>query len=390
VSWDRVQQLEAELKHDMLAFLTALNENLDPEDARHVHYGMTSSDVLDTALAIQCRQALQMIREELVTCARVFRDKAEKFQKLVGVGRSHGIHGEPVSFGLKFLLWYGDFGRLVQWVDQAIETISVGKCSGAMGTLIHLPVEVEEDFCQALGLKPETVATQVVQRDRHAYVHSVLALIGSGIEKISVELRHWQRTEVAEAEEGFTKGQKGSSAMPHKKNPISAENLTGCARMLRSYVVAALEDVALWHERDISHSSVERVFTPDAFILCDYALSRLHTLVSNLVVHDNRVTQNLELSRGLPFSQTVLLTLTEHGLSREQAYAIVQEHCFAVGSSPSEHLRSRLLADKRVTEKVPERKIKDAFDPKRFLVSTAAIFKRTIHQVEPLLQGERA
>lgn len=319
----RVDELEKTLKHDVIAFLTNVAEHVG-EPARHLHKGMTSSDVLDTSLAVQLKEAGELIRAELDAVLVVLERRAREHVDTVCIGRSHGIHAEPVTFGWKLTIFWDELRRGRERLDHALRDIAVGKISGAVGTFAHVHPEVEAFVCRKLGLQPAPASNQIIQRDRHAFYFSVLALIASSIEKIAVEVRHLQRTEVLEAEEPFTPGQKGSSAMPHKRNPILAENLSGLARLMRGYALAALEDVPLWHERDISHSSVERMIGPDATVTLHFMLVRLRGLIDGLVVYPENMTRNLEASGGLFYSQRVLLALVEKGLSREEAYARVQ------------------------------------------------------------------
>lgn len=319
----RIDELERTLKHDVIAFLTNVAEHVG-EPARHLHKGMTSSDVLDTALAVQLREAGLLIRAELDRVLDALEARAREHVDTLCIGRSHGIHAEPVTFGWKLTILWDELRRGRERLDHAIRDISVGKISGAVGTFAHVDPEVEAWVCARLGLSPAPASNQVVQRDRHAFYFSVLALIATSVEKVAVEVRHLQRTEVLEAEEPFTPGQKGSSAMPHKRNPILSENLTGLARLVRGYAQAALDNVPLWHERDISHSSVERMIGPDATVTLHFMLGRLRGLVEGLVVYPENMKRNLERSGGLFYSQRVLLALVEAGLSREEAYARVQ------------------------------------------------------------------
>lgn len=322
---DRVLEIEATTKHDVIAFLTNVAEYVGTA-SRWIHYGLTSSDVLDTATALQMKQAGELIMDELHRFAAVLKTKALAYRQTLCIGRSHGIHAEPTVFGLKFTLWYDEIQRDIRRLKQAIESISVGQFSGAVGNYAHLSPEVEERACQHLGLQPVHISTQVIQRDRHEEFMMVLAIIGTTIEKIATEIRHLQRTEVLEAEENFTKGQKGSSAMPHKRNPIVSEQMCGLARLLRTNALAAMENNALWHERDISHSSVERVILPDSCILTHYMLGKMTTLIEQLIVYEENIKRNLELTNGLVFSQVLLLKLTEAGVSREDAYQYVQRN----------------------------------------------------------------
>ncbi|HOG30916.1 MAG TPA: adenylosuccinate lyase [Candidatus Cloacimonadota bacterium] len=371
---ERIDEIEAVTRHDVIAFLTNVAENVG-ESARWIHFGLTSSDVLDTATALQLRQAGELILAELNRLGETLKLKARQYRNTLCMGRSHGIHAEPTSFGLKFALWYEETQRNIQRLQAAIATVSVGQFSGAVGNFAHLDPQVEELACKYLDLEPVKVSTQVIQRDRHASFLCELALIGSLLEKIGMEVRHLQRTEVQEAEENFGKGQKGSSAMPHKRNPIISEQLCGLARVLRSNALAAMENNALWHERDISHSSVERVILPDSCILAHYMLSKACGLINNLVVYPQNMQANLELTNGLVFSQALLLHLTQKGLSREKAYELVQSNamrCFETGKPFIQYV----LADERITSLLPAAEIKDIFDYDRYLRNVDAILKR--------------
>ncbi len=370
----RIDALEKVVKHDVIAFLTAVGERVGP-DSRFIHLGLTSSDVLDTSLAYLMRRAADIIIADLIALRKVLRKKARQYKNTVMIGRSHGVHAEPVTFGLKMALWYEETGRALERMTRAREVISVGKVSGAVGTFANIDPFVERYVCRKLGLVPEPVATQVVQRDRHAEYLSALALIASSIEKFSVELRHLQRTEVLEAEEYFSEGQKGSSAMPHKRNPISAENLSGLSRVVRANALAALENVALWHERDISHSSVERIIIPDSTILIDYMLVRFTGLADRLFVYPKNMERNMTLSRGLFHSETVMLALVGKGLSRETAYKYVQRNAMAVWKEGGDFAR-RLKADADIRVHLTEREIDDCFDLKHTLKKVDYIFKR--------------
>ncbi|MFZ0389669.1 MAG: adenylosuccinate lyase [Calditrichia bacterium] len=326
---ERILEIEETVQHDVIAFLTNVAEYVGP-DSRYIHYGMTSSDILDTTLAVQMKQSGELILDKLQKLRDVLAKRAVEFKDTVMIGRTHGIHAEPITFGLKLALWYNDTLRSIERMQQALETISVGQISGAVGTYDHLDPAVEEHVCKELDLKPADISTQVIQRDRHAQFLQVLALNGASLEKIAVEIRHLQRTEVLEAEEPFGKGQKGSSAMPHKKNPIICERITGMARLLRGNSAAALENVALWHERDISHSSVERVIIPDSTITLYYMLHKTIQVISGLVVHESHMQRNIALTHGLIYSQPVMLRLIEKGLNREEAYKIVQRNAMKV------------------------------------------------------------
>ena len=323
VSAERVEEIEQTTQHDVIAFTTAVAERVGPS-ARWLHYGLTSSDVLDTALALQMQEACGLILDDVDGLLTVIGERAREYRDIPMVGRTHGVHAEPMTFGLKLALWYEELGRDRRRVARAREAVSVGKVSGAVGTYAHLEPEIEQRVCAALGLAPEPVSSQVVQRDRHAELLCAIAITGASLEKFAVEVRGLQKTEIGEVEEGFATGQKGSSAMPHKRNPIGCEQLTGLARVLRANAMAAFENVALWHERDISHSSVERVIIPDSFIVLDHMLRRFAGIVKRLVVYPDRMKENLERSRGVVFSGTVLLELAKRGVSRERGYEWVQ------------------------------------------------------------------
>jgi adenylosuccinate lyase len=372
----QVEEIEREVKHDVIAFLTSVAEHVGPE-SRFTHQGLTSSDVLDTALAAQLTQAAELLTEGVKRARKAARALAERHRDTPTIGRSHGIHAEPTTFGLKAAGWYAELTRALERVERAREIIAFGKLSGAVGTFANIDPSVEAHVCQALDLKPEPVSTQVVPRDRHAEYFSQLAVVGATIERIAVEVRHLQRTEVREAEEAFTKGQKGSSAMPHKRNPILSENLTGLARLLRGYAMSAMENVALWHERDISHSSVERVIGPDATILLDFALHRLSGLLEGLVVYPERMLENMEASGGLYNSQGVLLALTNAGMTREDAYKVVQRHAMATWEEGGS-FKDRLKADADVVERVGEEALEALFDPRRHLQNTHVILDRVL------------
>ena len=326
----RIFEIEELTRHDVIAFTTAVAEQMAAaghgDSSRWLHYGLTSTDVVDTAQALQLRQASRIIRDGIVTLRETLQRRALEFQYTVQIGRTHGVHAEPITFGLKLAIWYEEFGRDLKRLDAAAEDLRVGKISGAVGTFAHIGPEVEEAICRRLGLTPAPVASQVVQRDRHAHFIATLATMTAGCEKIALEIRHLQRTEVREAEEYFAKGQKGSSAMPHKRNPITCEQICGLARVVRANAQAAFENIALWHERDISHSSVERVILPDSTILADYLLAKTNGLVDRMFVYPERMRRNLDLTRGLVFSGQLLLDLSAAGMLREQAYAVVQKY----------------------------------------------------------------
>ncbi len=370
----RIDELEKIVKHDVIAFLTAVGEKVGP-DSRYIHLGLTSSDVIDTALASLMRRASGIIIDDLHALLKTLKKKALRHKDTVMIGRSHGVHAEPTTFGLKMALWYEEMGRALDRMFRARDVISVGKVSGAVGTFANIDPFVEAYVCRKLGLTPEPVATQVVQRDRHAEYLSTLALIASSIEKFSVELRHLQRTEVLEAEEYFSEGQKGSSAMPHKRNPISAENLSGLARVVRANAVAAMENIALWHERDISHSSVERIIIPDSAILIDYMLARFTGLVDKLIVYPANMKRNMRISRGLFHSETVMLALVEKGLSRETAYQYVQRNAMAVWKRGGD-FQEILRQDRDIRKYLSAKEIDECFDLSHTLKRVDYIFKR--------------
>jgi adenylosuccinate lyase len=370
----RIDAIEAEVKHDVIAFLTSVAEYVGPE-ARFIHQGMTSSDVLDTCLSVQMVQAADELLVDLDMVLESTRVRAMEHKDTVCIGRSHGIHAEPVTFGLKLASWYAEMARNRKRLESARATIATGAISGAVGTFANIDPAVEEYVCNKLGLQPEPVSSQVIPRDRHAEFFCVLAIIASSIERIAVEIRHLQRTEVLEAEEFFSKGQKGSSAMPHKRNPILAENLTGQARYIRSLAIPALENVALWHERDISHSSVERYIGPDATVALDFSLRRLNGLIKNLVVYPENMLKNLNQMKGLIFSQKILLDLTQAGVSREEAYRMVQRNAMKVWEEGRD-FQEELLADRAVVEALGESKIRESFDLNYHLKHVDTIFSR--------------
>jgi adenylosuccinate lyase len=370
----RIDEIEAVVKHDVIAFLTSVAEKVGTE-SRYIHKGLTSSDIVDTALSLLMKEASDIIIQDLKKLISVLQTQAFAYKDTVCIGRSHGVHAEPMTFGMKFALWYEEAKRNLSRVERAKKNISIGKFSGAVGTFSNIPVEIEEKVCKKLGLKPEPVATQVVQRDRHAEYLSTLAIVAASVEKIAVELRHLQRTEVLEAEEPFAKGQKGSSAMPHKRNPVGCENLSGLARVVRANAMAALENVALWHERDISHSSVERVIIPDSTILVDYMLNRLTGILADLQVYPARMLENIGRSYGLHNSQNVLLRLTEKGMSREDAYSIVQKNAMLSWKTRKE-FKTLLLKDKNIRKYLSVKELDDVFNLQHYLRNIDYIYKR--------------
>jgi adenylosuccinate lyase len=377
----RIAEIEAEVKHDVIAFTTAVAETLTAQglaaESRWLHYGLTSNDIVDTAQALQVKQASELIRTGIVAFLAVLKRRALEFKHTPTIGRTHGIHAEPTTFGLKLLNWYAEMERNLARFDAAAEDMRVGKLSGAVGTFGHLSPNQEEKVCEHLGLKPAPVATQVIQRDRHAAYISTLAILGGTLDKIAVEVRHLQRTEVREAQEYFSEKQKGSSAMPHKKNPITSEQISGLARVLRGNAQAAFEDIALWHERDISHSSVERIIFPDSTILVDYLLAKTTDLIDRLLVYPERMKKNLESTGGLIFSGQLLLDLAEAGMMREDAYRLVQSHAMR---SWKEDLvfRDEVARDPKISALLSPEKLEKTFDYTRQLGNVDAIFKRVL------------
>lgn len=369
----RILEIEQEVKHDVIAFLTNVGEYIGPE-SRFIHLGMTSSDVLDTALAVQMKQSGELLLKGSEELKDVLSRRAKEFKYTVMIGRTHGIHAEPITFGLKLALWYAEIVRDIERLTAAIKTISVGKISGAVGTYQHIDPFVERYVCEKLGLQPAPISTQVLQRDRHAEFMNALAICGCSLEKFTTEIRHLQKTEVLEAEEYFSKGQKGSSAMPHKRNPIVCERIAGLARLLRSNALAAMENVTLWHERDISHSSVERIIVPDSCMLLDFILADMTKIVDRLLVYPEHMTRNLNATHGLIFSEEVLLALTKKGIKREDAYRMVQEQAMKVWKGENE-FKTLLLDSEEVMKILSPKELDELFDPKRSLKHIDYIFK---------------
>jgi adenylosuccinate lyase len=370
----RIDRIEQKVKHDVIAFLESIAEQAG-KDARHLHVGLTSSDILDTSLALQMVEAADLILQDIHNLLDTLHRRALEHRGTLMVGRSHGIHGEPISFGWKLAIWYQEFQRQCQRLEAAKNDIAIGKLSGAMGTFAHLSPSIEQRVCKKLGLKPASISNQVVQRDRHAAFVSVLALTAASIEKVATEIRHLQRTEVLEAEEYFDAGQKGSSAMPHKRNPVGSENLSGLARVIRGHSLAALENVALWHERDISHSSVERIILPDSTILLDYMLVRLNKILKTLLVYPKRMMTNLNLTGGLVYSQRLLLALVEKGAVRTEAYEAVQRHAMAAWKGQGD-FQSLVEKDAFISRHLSRKEIASCFDPQLYLKHQDQIFTR--------------
>jgi adenylosuccinate lyase len=374
---ERIREIEGEVKHEIIAFLSAVAESIG-DDARFLHLGMTSSDVMDTALAIQFKEAAAILIEDIQKLMKVLRRQAYKYKWTIMIGRTHGVHAEPITFGLKLALWYQEMDRNLVRLRKAVEDISVGQISGAVGTFAHISPKVEAYVCKKSGLKPALVSNQIIQRDRHAYFFTTLAVVASSLEKFAVEIRHLQRSEVQEAEEPFTQGQKGSSAMPHKRNPILSENVSGLARLMRSYAMAALENVPLWHERDISHSSVERVIAPDATIALDFMLRRMTYVLGELCVYPENMKRNLEKSGGAVFSERVLLALVAKGVPRDAAYRMVQRHALKIARDGGE-LKEHLIKDNEITSYLSARDIDALSDVKHHLTNVDFIFRRVFH-----------
>jgi len=373
---ERILEIEEQVKHDVIAFLTNVGENIGPA-ARFVHKGLTSSDLLDTALALQLAESGVLILDDLVRLEQVLTAKSLAYRDYLMIGRTHGVHAEPITFGLKLLIYRAEIARQIRRFKLALEDIKVGKISGAVGTYQHIDPEVEERVCRNLGLVPAPVSNQIVQRDRHAFFVATLALIGATLEKIATEIRHLQRTEVLEAEEFFSQGQKGSSAMPHKRNPIRSERICGLARLLRGYSVTALENVALWHERDISHSSNERIILPDACICADFILNETIRVLTDLQVYPEKMRANLDKTHGLIFSQEILLALIEKGASREEAYAIVQQNAMPVWQTGAS-FRELLLKDQDVGKWLTAGEVEQLFNFEKVLARIHAIYERAL------------
>jgi len=372
----RIEEIERTVKHDVIAFLEAVGEHVG-EDARYIHIGLTSYDVVDTALSLLIKESLGKVLRDLVRLRGVIKDQALRHKKTIMMGRTHGVHAEPITFGVKLLVWYEEIGRHEARLERALEAISVGRISGSVGTYIHLEPRVEEIALRRLRLEPAKVSTQVLQRDRHAEVLFTLALLGASLDKFATELRHLQKTEVLELEEPFTRGQKGSSSMPHKKNPVRAERVSGLSRILRGNLLVALENIPLWHERDISHSSAERVILPDSFILADYLLSETTDIIGSWAVREDRMRQNIEATKGLIFSQRVLLALTEKNVPRPRAYELVQRSSLRVWSE-NLGLKELLLADNDVRAVLSPQEIEACFTLDTYLEKVDHIFERVL------------
>ncbi len=370
----RIDELERTSQHDVLAFVNAVADTIGPE-GRYLHEGLTSSDVLDTALAVVLREATAILRDDLTRLRGVIRDLAHRYRDTIMIGRSHGVHGEPITFGLKMAVWYDEMGRHLRRLDQAEREISVGKLSGSMGTFAHLPPSIELQVCERLGLRPDPISTQIIQRDRHAAYMAALALIAASLDKFAVEIRHLQRTEVLEVEEYFAAGQKGSSSMPHKRNPVGSENISGLARVVKANAQAALDNVALWHERDISHSSVERIIFPDTTIVLDYMLQRFTGLLERLQVYPDRMRANLDRTGGLVFSQRVLLELVQRGMGREEAYALVQGIAMRAWKGEGRFV-DLITGDHVIASKVDEGALMACFDPAYYVRHAEELYRR--------------
>lgn len=373
-SVERIDEIEREVKHDVIAFLTNLNESVGKENAQYIHMGLTSSDVIDTAFALQIKASSAIILNDLKELLNTIKQKAFEYKNTICIGRSHGVHAEVMTFGFKLLNWYDELERAKNSFEEVLKEVSVGQISGPVGTYSNVPVQVEELACKYLGLESSKISTQIISRDRHAKFISSLAIIASLIEKYATEIRHLQKTEVREVEEGFGKNQKGSSAMPHKKNPVLCENLCGLSRVIRSNMITAFENINLWHERDISHSSAERIIFPDSLILVDFMLARFTNIMDNLVVHENNMLKNAELYGGIIYSQKILLKLIERGYTREEAYKIVQQH--ALNALEGSNFKKELLSDEKITSKLSNEEIEECFNSGEYLKNIDKIFSR--------------
>lgn len=373
-SVERIMEIEEETKHDVIAFLTNVAEYVGPE-SRFIHLGLTSSDILDTSFALLLKEAMNLIIQDVEGFMKTLKKRAIEHKNTVMIGRSHGIHAEPITFGLKLAVWYSEMERNLRRLEDALSIISYGKLSGAVGTFANISPRVEELTCKKLGLTPAKISTQIIQRDRHAQYFTALAILAGTLEKIAVEIRHLQRTEVLEVEEPFKKGQKGSSAMPHKKNPIGSENISGLARLVRSNSLAAMENIALWHERDISHSSVERVIAPDSTILIDFMLDRLDRILNGLIVHPDNMINNLNKTKGLIFSQQVLIKLAEKGMERQKAYVMVQKNAMKVWES-GQDFKELIMEDEDICRYLSKKEIEEMFDLDYHLKHVDEIFER--------------
>lgn len=375
-SVDRIKEIEKITKHDMVAFTTSVGEFIG-EDSRYFHMGLTSYDIVDTALSILIRDSLKLVIEKAEKLKEILKEKAIEWKDIPVIGRTHGVHAEPITFGFKFLIYYEEMKRNIERLKKAKENIEVGRISGSVGTYIHLEMDVEKIACEKLGLKPESVSNQVIQRDRHAEVLCALSITASTLEKIATEIRHLQRTEVLEAEEFFSEGQKGSSSMPHKRNPVRTERICGLSRIIRSYLISSLENINLWHERDISHSSVERIIFPESFLLLDFMLHEMIDIISTLIIYPERMIENIERSYGLIFSQRLLHALLEKGLSREKAYAMVQRNSMKAWKERRQ-FKEVIQEDREIMEILKDREIDKLFDIKFFLRHIDEIYKRVL------------
>lgn len=372
----RIEEIEKTVKHDVIAFLEAVGEHVG-EEARFIHMGLTSYDIVDTALSLLIKESLKKVRKDTRNLQETIKEQALRHKMTAMIGRTHGVHAEPITLGIKLLVWYEEINRHLDRLKKAEDIISCGRISGSVGTYIHLDPRVEELTLERIDLKPARVSTQVLQRDRHAEVLSALALLGSSLDKFAVEIRHLQKTEALEVEEPFTKGQKGSSSMPHKKNPVRAERVSGLSRLLRANLQVALENIALWHERDISHSSAERIIIPGSFILCDFMLAEMTDIIKNMIVHEDRMKDNIYLTKGLIFSQAVLLALTDKNMPRSQAYEIVQRNSLRVWKE-NLGLKELLLADKDILAVLSPDELEACFELSRYLDKIDLIFHRVI------------